>query len=129
MRPEYANSVPGLAGGVQERDGSQEESQEEPLPEPNGAVHSAEIEYLMGNLPSNRVYDWTETDYKVSSIFQNYAANFVHSKSPNGYGIPYWPAITNTQDIKVMSIGNDTLVMENHMGERYQFLNQLMSQD
>lgn len=130
MRPEYANSVAGFAGGVQEPDESaEEETREEQLPEPNGAVHSAEIEYLMGNLPSNRVYDWTETDYKVSDIFQNYAANFVHSKSPNGYGVPYWPALTNTNEVKIMSIGSDTFVMEDIFRDRYLFLEQLMSQN
>lgn len=130
MRPEYANSTPGLAGGVQENDESEnEQPAPEPLPEPNGAVHSAEIEYLMGNLSSNRVYDWTETDYKVSDIFQNYAANFVHSKSPNGYGVPFWPVIENSDQKSVMSIGSDTFVMENPFSERYQFLDELMSEN
>lgn len=129
MRPEFENSVPGFAGGIQERDESREEAQEEQIPEPNGAVHSAEIEYLMGNLPSNRVYDWTETDYKVSNIFQNFAANFVRSKSPNGYGVPYWPAITGNGDAKIMSIGGETFVMDDIFRERYQFLDQLMSEN
>lgn len=129
MRPEYANSVPGFAGGVQEREESQEEAQAEQLPEPNGAVHSAEIEYLMGNLPSNRVYDWSETDYKVSNIFQNFAANFIHSKSPNGFGVPYWPAINGDENVKVMSIGSETFVMDDVFRERYQFLNQLMPEN
>ncbi|MDZ7719834.1 MAG: carboxylesterase family protein [Balneolaceae bacterium] len=126
MRPKYANSTPGFAGGVQENDESAEdEMQQAQLPEPNGAVHSAEIEYLMGNLSSNRVYDWTETDYKVSAIFQNYAANFIHSKSPNGYGVPFWPAADQTGG-SVMSIGSDTFIMEDPFGERYEFLDQLM---
>lgn len=130
MRPEHANSTAGFAGGVQERDESaEEETPKEQHPEPNGAVHSAEIEYLMGNLPSNRVYDWTETDYKVSDIFQNYAANFVHSKSPNGYGVPYWPSINHADEVKVMSIGNDTFVMDDIFRERYLFLEQLPSQN
>ena len=33
-----------------------------------GAVHSAEIEYAMGNLATNKVYAWTPDDYKVSEV-------------------------------------------------------------
>lgn len=130
MRPEYSNAVAGFAGGVRQKDESESEKDiENPLPEPGGAVHSAEIEYLMGNLPSNRVYDWTETDYKVSHIFQNYAANFIHEKNPNGYGVPYWPPITGNQDVKVMSIGSDTFAMDDIFRDRYLFLNQIMTQN
>src|SRR4029077_7681743 len=39
-----------------------------------GAAHSAEIEYVMGNLGGNDVYAWTPDDHKVSETFQAYAA-------------------------------------------------------
>ena len=42
------------------------------MPPAKGRVHSAEIEYAMGNLASNKVYAWTEDDYNVSKIMQEY---------------------------------------------------------
>ena len=46
-------------------------------PAARGAVHSAEIEYAMGNLATNKVYAWSDDDYKVSKVMQEYFANFV----------------------------------------------------
>lgn len=47
-----------------------------------GAAHSAEIEYALGNLPTNRVYDWQPDDYMVSAIMQGYFVNFIKTKIP-----------------------------------------------
>ena len=47
-----------------------------------GAVHSAEIEYAMGNLATNKVFAWTPDDYKVSAIMQQYFANFIKTAQP-----------------------------------------------
>lgn len=58
-----------------------------------GAVHSAEIEYALGNLPTNKVYAWTPDDYQVSETMQNYFANFIKTGNPNGAGLVGWPAI------------------------------------
>ena len=55
-----------------------------------GAVHSADIEYAMGNLSSNRTYCWTEDDYATSRLFMAYYANFCKSGDPNGEGLPEW---------------------------------------
>jgi para-nitrobenzyl esterase len=55
-----------------------------------GAVHSAEIEYAMGNLDSNEVFAWNEDDYKVSEVMQAYFANFIKTGDPNGEGLPAW---------------------------------------
>jgi para-nitrobenzyl esterase len=57
-----------------------------------GAVHSAEIEYAMGNLAGNKVFAWTPDDYKVSELMQGYFANFIKTGNPNGDGLPDWPA-------------------------------------
>jgi para-nitrobenzyl esterase len=81
-----AGVTPNLAGGVT-RGGNT------PAPPPaKGAVHSAEIEYAMGNLGTNKVFKWTDEDYKVSKTMQGYFENFIKTFNPNGAGLPNWPA-------------------------------------
>jgi para-nitrobenzyl esterase len=55
-----------------------------------GAVHSAEIEYALGNLDINPIYAWTDADRKVSAVMSAYWANFVRTGNPNGAGLPAW---------------------------------------
>ena len=62
MRSEMGDAVPGLAGGVIK--GAEAKANRQPPS--HGAVHSAEIEYALGNLATNLVYAWTQDDYKVS---------------------------------------------------------------
>jgi para-nitrobenzyl esterase len=62
-------------------------------PAARGASHSAEIEYAMGNLDGNKVYEWTPEDRKVSALMQEYFANFIKTSDPNGAGLPKWPAM------------------------------------
>jgi para-nitrobenzyl esterase len=56
-----------------------------------GAVHSAEIEYALGNLDTNPIYAWTDADRKVSKTMSAYWANFIKTGNPNGAGLPVWP--------------------------------------
>lgn len=58
-----------------------------------GAVHSAEIEYAMGNLDGNQVYAWTDADRATSRVMQAYFANFITHGDPNGKGLSAWPAV------------------------------------
>ncbi len=58
---------------------------------PQGASHSAEIEYVMGNLPGNPVYAWTDEDRAVSTTAMAYFVNFITTGNPNGPGLPAWP--------------------------------------
>ncbi|MEX3956291.1 carboxylesterase/lipase family protein [Trinickia sp. EG282A] len=48
-----------------------------------GAVHSAEIEYALGNLDKRPRYAWRPEDYKVSQVFSTYIAQFVRTGNPN----------------------------------------------
>ena len=72
-------------------------------PPARGAVHSAEIEYALGNLAVNDAYAWTEDDYRVSATMQNYFANFIKKADPNGPGLPEWPVIPTVMRLDVES--------------------------
>jgi para-nitrobenzyl esterase len=92
---------------------------EKPRPGNKGAVHSAEIEYAMGNLATNKVFKWTEEDYIVSKTMQSYFANFIKKGDPNGKGLPKWNAIGKAGPSPVMFIHVESKQsMEKHP-ERY----------
>jgi para-nitrobenzyl esterase len=92
-----------------------------------GAVHSADIEYAMGNLPTNRVYDWQPGDYKVSEIFQGFFANFIKTGNPNGLGVPEWPSVKSGGPAEVMHINAETKAMTETHRDRYLMLDKIMS--
>ena len=94
-------------------------------PSAYGAVHSSEIEYAMGNLPTNRVYDWQAEDYEVSAIMQSFFANFIKTGNPNGLGVPFWPAVDNTRTVEVMHIDVDTKAEPEQHHDRYLFMDKL----
>jgi para-nitrobenzyl esterase len=66
--------------------------EENPAMRATGAVHSAEIQYALGNLDLDPRYKWDADDHKVSETMQNYFANFIKKGNPNGEGLPEWPA-------------------------------------
>jgi para-nitrobenzyl esterase len=73
-------------------------------PAPRGAVHSAEIQYAMGNLDLDRRYAWEPADYDVSKTMQAYFVNFTKTGNPEGPGLPPWPAYrpeTNYQRMRI----------------------------
>jgi para-nitrobenzyl esterase len=99
-----------------------------PRPAPaRGAVHSAEIEYAMGNLATNKVFAWTPDDYKVSEVMQGYFANFVKSGNPNGPGLPPWPAANSGATAQIMRLDVDSRAEADKARERYLFLDSLYS--
>ena len=116
MRPEMGNATAGLAGGV-----SKGQPAPPQFPPPRGAAHSAEIEYAMGNLDSNKVYAWTPEDYKVSKVMQEYFANFIKTGDPNGAGLPAWPTFNRNQRL---TIDVETRAEPEKVRARYEFLNQ-----
>jgi len=92
-------------------------------PGARGAVHSAEIEYAMGNLKlMSDVYPWSEDDFKVSNVMQSYFANFIKKGDPNGAGLPQWPALKST---KVMRLDVESRAETDATRVRYVFLDQL----
>ena len=89
------------------------------------AVHSSEIEYAMGNLPTNRVYDWQPDDYKVSAILQSFFANFIKTGNPNGLGVPEWPAVKSGGAAEVMHINVTTKAEKEKHRDRYLLLDKI----
>ncbi|MDB5240186.1 MAG: carboxylesterase family protein [Spirosoma sp.] len=119
MSQAMGNATPGLAGGVV-KDSAGKAAPKRPAAK--GAVHSAEIEYAMGNLASNKVYDWTPDDYTVSKVMQAYFANFIKTGNPNGPDLPAWPAATNGSKIQYMKLDVTTGVETETHRERYLFM-------
>jgi para-nitrobenzyl esterase len=91
------------------------------LPPAKGAVHSAEIEYAMGNLATNVVYAWTEDDYRVSEVMQGYFANFIQTGDPNGPGLPAWPAANQGDEVRLMRLDVASRAEPERHRERYLF--------
>jgi para-nitrobenzyl esterase len=118
MTPEMGDAKAGLAGGVVRGSNSGAIT----MPPARGAVHSAEIEYALGNLSTNKVYAWTPDDYKVSELMQAYFANFVKKGDPNGSSLPHWPAVTSGKAVEIMRIDVEPRVEADKHKARYLFL-------
>jgi para-nitrobenzyl esterase len=134
MKASMGNATAGLAGGVVRNSTA-------PAPPPaRGAVHSAEIEYALGNLKTNPVYEWTADDFKVSQVMLDYFANFVKKRNPNGGDLPAWPAMAAASSrapereragfdsgLQVMRIDVKSGAEPDRTRARYLFMDQVMS--
>lgn len=118
-RPEMRdnNLEAGLAGGVIKKNSNTPKA-----PIPKGAVHSAEIEYAMGNLAGNKDYAWTESDYTVSETMLNYFANFIKTGNPNSDKLPVWPMSKNEEKPEIMIIDLASKSVRAENDARYLFL-------
>jgi para-nitrobenzyl esterase len=124
MNAEMGNVSANLAGGVSK---TTEPVAKAPLPK--GAVHSAEIEYAMGNLSLNKVYAWTPDDHKVSATMQEYFANFVKTTNPNSKGLPEWLPVKGEGDAHYMYLDvNSRLETDKHKG-RYVLMDAMANKD
>jgi para-nitrobenzyl esterase len=122
MRPEMGDAISGLAGGVI-RDADADTPRP---PSVSGAVHSADIEYFMGNLDTNTVYAWDADDIRVSAQMQQIYVNFVTHGNPNGAGIPTWPALQPGAPAQLLHIDAASRVITDPHQLRYQFLDTFM---
>lgn len=116
--------IAGLAGGTAKTNSSITS-----IPETEGfkgAVHSADIEYAMGTLPTNRVYDWQPEDFLVSDQFIHYYANFIKTGNPNGLGLADWNPINDLKNPPQLIIDvNSHEVCDEDFENRYRFLMEL----
>ena len=120
MKSEMGNAKSGLAGGITKDNGKKEENK---MPEPQpGANHASDIEYMLGNLSTNKVYEWTANDYKASEISEEYLANFIKTGNPNGKGLTEWPVSNPNGDMNIMTLDVVSKAAKEKYRNRYLFL-------
>lgn len=88
----------------------------------SGAVHSAEIEYALGNLALNPAFAWTSEDVAVSNVMHAYFASFITRGDPATPGLPAWP--THAEGSRLV-IDVDTRVIPDRVRARYELLTRL----
>jgi len=120
MVPAMGNATAGLAGGV-----VQQSATAPRMAPAKGAVHSAEIEYALGNLATNKVYAWTPADYELSRTMQGYFVNFIKTANPNGAGLPEWPVSNRAAARQVLRLDTTSKAEPELNRERYLLLDQL----
>lgn len=92
------------------------------IPAARGAVHSAEIEYALGNLALNPVYAWGADDVRASRLLQGYFVQFIRSGNPNGAGLAHWPALDADGGGQLMRLGATAQAVPADDAPRYRTL-------
>jgi para-nitrobenzyl esterase len=121
----YAHPRPRFLGGYSESPAGGGPAAA-PEPASRGAVHSAEIEYAMGNLATNPHFEWGPADHKLSEVMQGYFANFIKTGNPNGPGLPNWPAYSSGDGFQIMLLAVESRAEPETTRPRYLFLDRFV---
>jgi para-nitrobenzyl esterase len=87
-----------------------------------GAFHSADIEYVFGQLDSRPHVEWKPENRQLSEQMQKYWANFARSGDPNGPGLAKWPAYSAAGGWQVMYLDEPPAARKDDLRGRYLFL-------
>jgi len=87
-----------------------------------GAYHSAEIEYVFGQLDSKAGVAWLPEHRALSDEMQKYWANFARSGDPNGPGLPKWSVYSAADGWEMMYLDAKSAANKDDLRERYLFL-------
>jgi para-nitrobenzyl esterase len=90
--------------------------------QPRGAYHSAEIEYVFGQLDSKTDVTWRPEDRALSAIMQKYWTNFARRGDPNGPGLPNWPVYSPADGWPLMHLSAAPEAQKDELRGRYLFL-------
>jgi para-nitrobenzyl esterase len=99
-----------------------------PASDPNapklGAFHSAEIEYVFGQLDTKAGISWRAEDRQLSELMQKYWINFARGGDPNGPSLPTWPKYSSSDGFQVMLLGTQPTAHKHKddLRDRYLFL-------
>ncbi|MGH7141512.1 MAG: carboxylesterase/lipase family protein [Minisyncoccia bacterium] len=88
----------------------------------HAAYHSAEIEYVFGQLDSKAGVPWRPEDRALSDQMMKYWSNFAKNGDPNGPGLPKWPRYISTDGWPVMFLSDKPEAHKDDLRDRYLFL-------
>jgi para-nitrobenzyl esterase len=94
-----------------------------------GARHAGEIEYVFGALSADAKAAWEPIDTTISEQMMSYWTNFAKTGTPNGPGLPDWPAYRASDGYQVMHIGPQSRAAADATRPRYVVLDQMAQRD
>ena len=103
----------------------------DPKRQPNaGAYHSAEIEYVFGELDPENWISWRQEDRTLTEAMQTYWSNFAKAGDPNGppslsgttSKLPPWPAYDADGGWQVLHLDAQIKAEKDSLRDRYLFL-------